>query len=138
MVEVPSIGGRSPRELSRRALAEIIEPRLEEIFALAQRQLIRSGLDESMASGVVLTGGSVVLDGIVALAERVFGLPVRIGTPLDCEDLDESLAGPAYAAAIGLVRYGMQPHDHLPGLVEDGHLLDRMRRRMAGWFRELV
>jgi cell division protein FtsA len=138
MVEVSAIGHRSPREVSRRALAEIIEPRFEEIFALVQRQLIRSGLDEAMASGAVLTGGSVVLDDIVPLAERVLGLPVRLGTPLDCEDVDETLAGPAYAAAIGLVRYGMQPHDHLPALVEDGHLLERVRRRMAGWFKELM
>ena len=119
MVEVPTVGGRAPRELSRRILAEIIEPRMDEIFALVQRQLIRCGLDTALASGVVLTGGSAMMDGVVALAERVFQLPVRLGMPLGCDGIDETLAGPAYAAAIGLARYGAEPRDHLPGLVDD-------------------
>ena len=138
MVEVPTVGGRAPRELSRRMLAEIIEPRMDEIFALVQRQLIRCGLDSALASGIVLTGGSVMMDGVAGLAERVFQMPVRLGTPLGCEGIDETLAGPAYAAAIGLTRYGAEPRDHLPGLVEDGHLLHRVRRRMVGWLKELM
>jgi cell division protein FtsA len=137
-VEVPTVGGRAPRELSRRILAEIIEPRLDEIFALVQRQLIRCGLDTALTSGVVLTGGSVVMEGVVALAERVFQLPVRLGTPLGCEGCDDTLASPSYAAAVGLTRYGAQPRDRLPGLVEDGHLLQRVGRRMVGWFKELM
>jgi cell division protein FtsA len=138
MVEVPTVGGRAARELSRRILAEIIEPRMDEIFALVQRQLIRCGLDTALASGVVLTGGSAMMDGVVALAERVFQLPVRLGTPLGCEGIDETLVGPAYAAAIGLTRYGADPRDRLPGLVEDAHLLGRVRRRMVGWLKELM
>lgn len=137
-VEVPIVGGRESREVSRSALAEIIEPRIEEIFALVQRQLVRSGLDESMACGLVLTGGTVLMDGVIPLAEKVFRLPVRVGAPRECDDLDESQAGPVYAAPIGLTRYGMQPHEHLPGLVEDAHLFDRVRRRMVGWFKELM
>jgi cell division protein FtsA len=137
-VEVPTVGGRAPRALSRRVLAEIIEPRLDEIFALVQRQLIRCGLDNTLASGVVLTGGSAVLDGVVGLAERVFQLPVRLGTPLGYDGVDETLAGPAYAAAIGLTRYGAGPRDHLPGLVDEAHLLHRVRRRMVGWLKELM
>jgi cell division protein FtsA len=137
-VEVPTVGGRAPRALSRRVLAEIIEPRLDEIFALVQRQLIRCGLDTALASGIVLTGGSAVLDGVVGLAERVFQLPVRLGTPLGYDGIDETLAGPEYAAAIGLTRYGAGPRDHLPGLVEDAHLLHRVRRRMVGWLKELM
>lgn len=137
-VEVQTIGGRSPREIPRQGLAEIIEPRVEEILSLAQGQLIRSGLDEVLASGIVLTGGSVLLDGIVPLAERVFQAPVRIGAPLDVEGIDELPPGPAYAAAIGLVHYGAEPPDYGAAGVEETDLFGRMRRRMTGWLRELM
>jgi cell division protein FtsA len=137
-VEVPTVGGRAPREISRAILAEIIEPRVEEIFALAQRQLIRCGLDGGLASGVVLTGGTVLTAGVLGLAERVFRMPVRLGAPLGCEDLDETLSGPAHTAAVGLARYGALPHDRLPVLIEETHLLDRVRRRMVGWLKELM
>ena len=138
MVEVPTVGGRAPRELQRRMLAEIIEPRMDEILALVQRQLIRCALDTALTSGIVLTGGSVVMDGVVGLAERVFNLPVRLGTPLALDGIDETLASPAYAAAAGLTRYGAQPRGHLAGLVDDGHLFNRVRRRMVGWLKELM
>lgn len=138
MVEVPTVGGRAPRELARRILAEIVEPRLDEIFALVQRQLIRCGLDTALASGIVLTGGSVMMDGVVALAERVFNLPVRLGAPYVGEGLDDALASPDYAAVVGLTRYGAQPRSHLPGLVDDGHVFNRVRRRVVEWFRELM
>jgi cell division protein FtsA len=137
-VEVPTVGGRAPRELSRRMLAEIIEPRMDEIFALVQRQLIRCGLDTALTSGIVLTGGSVMMDGVAGLAERVFQLPVRVGTPLGCDGVDEELAGPGYAAAIGLTRYAAQPRGHLLGLVDETRLLQRVRRRMVGWLKELM
>jgi cell division protein FtsA len=138
MVEVPTVGGRAPRELQRRMLAEIVEPRMDEIFALVQRQLIRCGLDTALASGIVLTGGSVVMDGVIGLAERVFNLPVRLGTPLTLDGVDDTLASPAYAAAAGLTRYGAQPRAHLAGLVDDGHLFNRVRKRMVGWLKELM
>jgi cell division protein FtsA len=137
-IEVPTLGGRAPREIARAMLAEVIEPRLEEIFALAQRQLIRSGLDETLKSGIVLTGGAVLMDGVAPLAERVFGLPVRIGFPLECEGLDDGLAPATCAAAIGLLRYGAQPPDHPTAVVDDMHLISRVRRRMMGWLRELM
>jgi cell division protein FtsA len=119
-------------------LAEIIEPRVEEILALAQRQLIRSGLEKSLPSGIVLTGGSVLLQGVASLAERVFRLPVRVGVPIGCDALDESLAGPRFVAAIGLARYGAHPHDHVPALLGEADLFGRWRRRMAGWLREFM
>jgi len=137
-IEVATIGGRAPREFARQLLAEIIEPRFEEIFALAQGQLIRAGVDECLGSGVVLTGGSMLMEGVVPLAERVFGVPIRIGCPLECEGLDDTMPGPACAAAIGLVRFGAKPPDHPPPLAEDLHLFRRVRRRMAGWIREFM
>ena len=137
-LEVATIGGRAPRQIARQLLAEIIEPRVEEIFTLAQQQLSRSGLDDSLASGIVLTGGGVVMDGVVPLAERIFQLPVRIGGPLNCQDLDGTLAVPSCAAAVGLLHYGAQPPDHPPPLVEDMHFFGRVRRTMMGWLKELM
>jgi cell division protein FtsA len=137
-IEVPSVGGRAPRELPRSILAEIVEPRLEEIFALVQRQVIRCGLDNRLSSGVVLTGGAVEMEGVAALAERVFAVPVRIGSPIGCDGLDETTRGPGFASAVGLSRYGVQPRDHLAGLAEDTHLFGRVRRRMVGWLKELM
>ena len=104
------VGGRAPRELSRRILAEIIEPRLDEIFALVQRQLIRCGLDTALASGIVLTGGSVH-DGRRRRRWPSASSSCRCASARRsaCEGIDETLAGPAYAAAVGLTRYGAQP-----------------------------
>lgn len=138
IVEVPTVGGRAAQQLSRRALAEIIEPRLAEILGLARQQVQRCGLDGALTSGVVLTGGSVLLDGIVALAERVFESPVRVGSLISCDGIDESGAGPLYATAVGLVLYGGQPKPHAVTLVDDAHLFGKMRRRMVGWLREFM
>jgi cell division protein FtsA len=138
MIEVTTIGGRAPREFPRQLLAEIIEPRMEEIFALVQRQLIRSGMDECLGSGVVLTGGTALMDGVVPLAERIFQVPVRIGAPLECEGLDETLPGPMCAAAVGLVRYGAEPSDHPTLVAGDMRLIGRVRRRMMDWIREFM
>jgi cell division protein FtsA len=137
-IEVQSVGASESRLLPRRMLAEIIEARVEEILALAQRQLIRSGLEGALPSGIVLTGGGVVLEGVVAMAERVFRMPVRLGVPIGCEGLDESLSGPGFVAAIGLARYGAHPHDYVPALLDEADLFGRVRRRMAGWLREFM
>lgn len=137
-IEVQSVDASESRLLPRRMLAEIIEPRVEEILALAQRQLIRSGLERSLPAGIVLTGGGVLLEGVVSLAERVFRVPVRVGVPIGCEGLDESLSGPGLVAAIGLARYGAHPHDHVPALLDEADLFGRLRRRMAGWLREFM
>jgi cell division protein FtsA len=136
-IEVPTVGGREPQTLSRRILAEIIEPRVEEILALAQRQLIRCGLDGALASGVVLSGGTVLLEDMAVLAESVFRMPVRLASPIGCEMFDETLKGPAFAAAIGLARFAARPHQ-IPSVVDDAHLLHRVRRRMVGWLKELM
>jgi cell division protein FtsA len=137
-IEVQSVGTSESRLLPRRMLAEIVESRVEEILALAQGQLIRSGLETNLPAGIVLTGGGVLLEGTVALAERVFRMPVRIGAPIGCEGLDESMSGPAFVAAIGLARYGAHPHDHVPALLDEADLFGRIRRRMAGWLREFM
>jgi len=138
MIEVSMVGGRGSRTVPRRILAEIMGPRFAEIFALVLRQIERCGLEQSLASGVVLTGGSVLTPGVTELAERVFGFPVRRGGPVGCSGVEEALSSPAFAAALGLVRHGMESRDPLPGLVEGGHVFSRMGRRMVGWLKELV
>jgi len=137
-LEVAMVGGRESRTFPRRVLAEIIGPRFEEIFTLARLQLERVGLEQVLASGVVLTGGGVLVPGVPDLAERVFGLPARIGMPVGFDGVEEVLSGPSYAAVLGLTRRGVDSSDSLSGIVEGGHVIARMGRRMVGWFRDFV
>ena len=134
-VEVPSVGGRPPRLLSRRILSEVIEARAEEILTLARHQIIRSGFDEALGSGVVLTGGGAQLADIVPLGEQVFQAPVRLGLPLpvDGSGGEGAALGPAFTAAIGLLQYGAGPRDLMPVRPDDGRLLGRVRQRLKGW-----
>ncbi len=136
-VEVPSLGGRTPRLLSRHMLGQIIEARVEEIFTLARHQITKSGFDEHLGSGIVLTGGTVLLEGTIPLAEQVFQSPVRIGTPLSlngsAEGSAELASNAAFAAAVGLVHYGARPRDHIPVRGDDARLVGKMRQRLRGW-----
>ena len=136
-VEVPTVGGRSPRLISRQALARIIEARVEEILALARNQIVKCGAENELGSGVVITGGAALLEGVVALAEQVFQFPVRLGSVLQLEGATEEPAaavnGPEYAAAVGLVMYGAQPRDHRPPTAETPGVLRRMGEKFRGW-----
>jgi cell division protein FtsA len=134
-VEVPSLGGRTPRVLSRHMLGQIIEARVEEILALARHQIVKCGFDEGLGSGVVLTGGTALLEGIVPLAEQVFQSPVRVGRSLALNGggLAESGDNMSLTAAIGLVYYGARPRDHLPARGEDSRFAGKMRQRLRGW-----
>ena len=100
---MPGVGGREPRVIARRLLGEIIEPRMEEIFAMVQRELMRSGVSESLASGIVLVGGTSLLEGTQELAERIFGVPVRRGLPINLKGMPEELMKPMYTTAAGLL-----------------------------------
>jgi cell division protein FtsA len=135
-VEVPSVGGRTPRLLARHLLSEIVEARAEEILTLARHQIIKCGFDEGLGSGVVLTGGTALLEGMVPLAEQVFETPVRVGTPLNVEGINgsaETAMSPSFAAAVGLLHYGARPRDHLPVRSDDARLLGKVRQRLKGW-----
>lgn len=112
MVEVPGIGNRKPRTISRSTLAEIIELRVEEILMLVDKELVKSGFKEFISAGIVLTGGSSLLDGIVDLGEQIFNLPVRIGFPAGVGGLTDVVKDPSYATAVGLVIYGSK-HQHV-------------------------
>ncbi|MBN2706785.1 MAG: cell division protein FtsA [Deltaproteobacteria bacterium] len=107
-IEVPSVGGRPPRKLSRQILGEIIEPRMEEIFELANRELHKSGVYDQVVSGVVVTGGSALLPGTAELAEKVFELPARVGFPYGQGRGFEAVKNPMYATAVGLLQYAVE------------------------------
>ncbi len=105
-IEVPGVGGHAPRKTARRVLSDIIEPRVEEIFAAVRQRIEATGMIEQLSAGVVLTGGSVLLEGMPEFAEEILGMPVRIGIPVGIKGLTQMVHGPEYATAVGLVRYG--------------------------------
>ena len=105
-IEVPSVGDRAPRTLARQTLAEVIEPRIEELYTLIGAELRRSGFEDLVGSGIVLTGGSSKLQGMVELAEEVFHMPVRLGVPHNISGLTGVVENPMYATGVGLVQFG--------------------------------
>jgi len=135
-IEVPSVGGREPRVLSRQLLAEILEPRVEEIFSLVNREIIKSGYEELIASGVVITGGSAILPGMPELAEQVFNLPVRRGSPADIGGLTDVVNSPIYATGVGLVKYGSSNTQTQNFKIGEDNVFERVIRRMREWFGE--
>ncbi|MBL6687147.1 MAG: cell division protein FtsA [Pseudomonadales bacterium] len=106
-IKVPSVGEREDRSLSRQALAEVVEPRYEELFTLIQAELRRSGFEELIAAGIVLTGGTSKMEGVVELAEEIFHMPVSIGKPKQVSGLADIVRNPIYATSVGLLQYGM-------------------------------
>jgi cell division protein FtsA len=137
-IEVPSVGGRKPRILSRQLLAEILEPRVDEIFTLVNREIVKSGYEELIASGIVITGGSTILEGMPELAEQVFNLPVRRGIPQNIGGLVDVVNSPVYATGVGLVTYGSKNIGirEFPSTQTDENLFRRVSRRMKEWFGE--
>ena len=135
MIEVPSVGGRKPRLLSRHILSEILEPRVEEIFTLVDQEIERTGLKELLASGVVITGGSALLPGIAEIADQVFQLPTRIGYPQRISGLVDVVSGPMFATAVGLVLYGMEHQPQKKFRIRDGNIFNRVTLRMKSWFK---
>ncbi|MCP5205683.1 MAG: cell division protein FtsA [Hahellaceae bacterium] len=107
-IKVPSVGDRPPRDLSRQALAEVVEPRYEELFTLIQSELRRSGYEELVAAGTVLTGGTSRMEGVVELAEEIFHMPVRLASPQGVTGLTDVVNNPMYSTGVGLLIYGFQ------------------------------
>jgi cell division protein FtsA len=105
-IKVPSVGDRPPRDLSRQALAEVVEPRYDELFTLVQAELRRSGFEDLVPAGVVLSGGTSKMEGVVELAEEIFHMPVRVGYPQAVQGLNDILRNPIYATSVGLLLYG--------------------------------
>ena len=124
-IEVPSVGGRGPRVLPRSTLVEIIEPRIEEIFEHVKRELMRSGYADSLAAGIVLTGGATILEGTAEVAEQVLGLPVRRASPVRIGGLVDVVRSPAYSTGVGLVVYGANHGRSLQTRVQAQQASDR-------------
>ena len=135
-IEVASVGGRKPRNMSRRVLAEIIEPRAEELLELVQRELIKSGYEDMLGAGVVLTGGCALLDGLPELGEKIFGMPARRGFPQGMGGLTDVVASPAFATGVGLVLYGAKNGHHHTFRIREDNIFHRVRGRMVEWFAE--
>jgi cell division protein FtsA len=134
MVQVAGVGGRDPKAIARKLLADIIEPRMQEIFVLAQREIMRSGVADNLASGVVLVGGTSLLEGTQELAERIFGVPVRRGLPVNLKGMPEELMKPMYTTAAGLILYqGDSGANHIG--VRPGKF-GRLRSRFSDWVRD--
>ena len=135
-IEVPSVGGRKPRVLSRQTLAEIIEPRVEEILTFVYDEVVRAGYGKLIASGVVLTGGSAILDGMPDLAEQIFNLPVRRGTPVGIGGLVDLVNSPMYATGVGLVLYGSKNKTQSRFKIGEGNIFSKVTHRMKEWIGE--
>ncbi len=135
MIEVPGVGGRGPRKLSRQTLAEVIEPRIEELYTLVQAELRRSGFEELLSSGIVLTGGTALLQGMVELGEEVFHMPVRVGIPEYVGGLADVVRSPRYATAVGLLFEGREQWLREQQSRVQGKGLGGVAGRMRDWFK---
>jgi len=133
-IEVPSVGDRPSRRLARHTLAEVVEPRYEELLSLVQAELRRSGFEDLIAAGIVLTGGSSKIEGLVDLAEEVFHMPVRLGMPQYVTGLVDVVRNPIYATGVGLLLFGYQNRDQRTLEAGLGKGLYSVWERMKGWF----
>ncbi len=135
-INVPGVGGRSPRIMPRRELAEIIQPRMEEIFELIDMEIKKNGFEEKAAAGVVLTGGSSLLAGTEQLAEEILQVPVRIGIPRNVTGMIDVIISPKYSTAVGLVCFGSKrrPIGRQPRFTTERNLFNRTLERMKEWF----
>lgn len=138
-LEVPGMGGRKPRKLSRQVLAEILQPRTEEIFTLIQREIYRAGMAHTINSGIVLTGGSSLLTGVTEIAESIFDLPTRMGKPRNIGGLVDVVNNPMYATGVGLVLFGARNQSAAKKFrIRDANIFNRVMSRMKKWFRDII
>ena len=134
IIKVPSVGDRAPRELSRQALAEVVEPRYDELFTLVQAELRRSGFENLLAAGVVLTGGTSKMEGVVDLAEEIFHAPVRIGAPYNVNGLADIVRNPIYSTGVGLLLYGLKQHQEREGTDTRREPQTQIVDKVKNWF----
>jgi len=136
MIDVPDVGNRGARQLSRQTLTEVIEPRVEELFTLVQAELRRSGFEELLSSGIVITGGSASLQGMVELGEEIFHMPVRQGLPRYNGNLSEVVHTPRYSTGIGLIITGIEQVKYQQGIQLQSGSAKQVFSRMKGWFQK--
>jgi len=133
-IEVPSVGDRPPRRLARQTLAEVVEPRYEELFGLIRDELRRSGFEDMIAAGIVLTGGSAKMEGAVELAEEVFHMPVRLGVPQHIRGLGDVARNPIHSTGVGLLVYGRSKEGREADDLPVGAGIRDVWGRMKSWF----
>jgi cell division protein FtsA len=133
-IEVPSVGDRPPRRLARQTLAEIVEPRYEELYLLIRDELRRSGFEELIAAGVVITGGTAKMEGAVELAEEVFHMPVRLGVPQHVRGLVDVVRNPIHATGVGLLLYGRDNRTRRAAAAPLAGGVREVWDRMKAWF----
>ncbi|MFT7372002.1 MAG: cell division protein FtsA [Oleiphilaceae bacterium] len=134
-IKVPSVGERPPRDLSRQALAEVVEPRYEELFTLIQSELRRSGFEDVVAAGIVLTGGTSTMEGVVELAEEIFHMPVRLASPQGISGLADVVNNPMYSTGVGLLMYGLQQQGHGNSQVNRSEESENLMDKIKTWFK---
>ena len=134
MIEVLGVGERGTRQLSRQTLAEVIEPRVEELYLLVQKELRRSGFEELLSSGIVITGGSSSLLGMVELGEEIFHMPVRLGLPLYRGGLAEVVRTPRFSTGVGLIIAGIEQNRHHQKARLQGNSFKLILERIGNWF----
>ncbi|HXW53921.1 MAG TPA: cell division protein FtsA [Myxococcota bacterium] len=137
-IEIPSIGSRPERLLKRQILAEILEPRVRETFEMIAQEIVRVRLTDFLTSGIVITGGSSLLPGIMEIAEDVFGVPARLGIPRGVGGLMDVVKSPIYATAVGLVLYGAKYCEHSHFGPENENIYMKVRRRMSAWLHDII
>lgn len=136
-IDVPSVGGRKSRVLSRQILSDIIEPRMEEIFEIAKQKIVMTGLEESIASGIVITGGVASLQGVTELAEQVFDFPVTRSNPRGVGGLVDVIKTPIFATAVGLVIYGNKKRLEQSTRLQGEGTLNRVKERVRHWLQDI-
>jgi cell division protein FtsA len=135
-IEVASVGGRKPRLMARRILSEILQPRAEEIFHLVWDEIRRAGYERSLNSGIVLTGGGAILDGMPEIAEQIFDLPMRRGCPTGAGSIADHVSNPTFATGVGLALYAYRNTGEALNRSHGGSLFDGMKVRVIGLFKE--
>ncbi len=134
IIKVPGVGDKPSRELSRQALAEVVEPRYDELFTLIQAELRRSGFEDLIAAGIVLTGGAAKMEGLIELAEEIFHMPVSLGAPRNVAGLKDIVRNPVYATGVGLLMYGLERENDMPARRRS--LRDGVFARLKNWMTE--
>jgi cell division protein FtsA len=134
-IEVPSVGGRPARSMSRHTLAEVVEPRYQELFELIQEELRECGLEDQIAAGYVLTGGTSKMEGVVEFAEEVFQMPARVAQPSDVCGLKEYVNDPTYSTVVGLLHYGMQASQQQSNEQKKNESVGSIGSKILAWFK---
>lgn len=138
VVPVEVVASHEPKRVKRQVLAQILEPRVEELLTLMQMEVEQSGFAANVVSGVVLTGGSSLLEGLVEMAEQIFSMPARRGYPMGVGGLSDVVSNPMYATAVGLILYGARNREEKKFRIRDVNIFNRVAARMRRWFKEVL